>query len=324
MNKLLDETKLTCDECGCIVDEDDAIEVDGEYYCRSCYDNQFVTCNRCGTAIREDDAETDNYNSYCQDCYDEHYTRCSECNEIIRRDNAYYHDDSDNPYCDSCYFDSAYGLDDFKLTRVDFTVNIDVGDRKTVLAYIKVLHSIGKVKGFDLKYDKTIDWVDKNLSFDLEGNSNGIEFTAYDKEAESKKEAAKGILRIEVKLTKQKAIKKYTDETVTSKQIAKLAKNSKDIFMETFVSVVPYGDFYRKKEAVAIVQGSSFKNKQKEKMLLLIELIPKKKSLLLAQKELDVRDMDKIMERFAEINLSPVTIGKRVGVRELKGLYGYF
>ena len=117
------------------------------------------------------------------------------------------------------YFDSKYKLNDFKLTRMDFTVNINVGDKKNVSAYIKVLQNIGKVKGFKPKYykkDKKNKKIDHDLSFDLEGNSNGVEFTTYDKEGQSKEKEAKGILRLEVRLKKQKSI---TDETVIAKQI---------------------------------------------------------------------------------------------------------
>lgn len=113
--------------------------------------------------------------------------------ELLCRIEAYIND----------YFDSKYELNDFKWTRIDFTVNIDVGDRKKVSAYIKVLHNIGKLKGFEPKYDKKDDRIDPDLSFDLKGKSNGIEFTAYDKEAESSKEYAKGILRMEARLKKQ-------------------------------------------------------------------------------------------------------------------------
>jgi len=60
-----------------------------------------------------------------------------------------------------------------------------------VLAYIKVLHNIGKVKGFGPKYAKDDDRINPDLSSDLEGNSNGVEFTAYDKEAESKQKKQK-------------------------------------------------------------------------------------------------------------------------------------
>ena len=225
-------------------------------------------------------------------------------------------------YIDS-YFDSKYKLNDFKLTRMDFTVNINVGDKKNVSAYIKVLHNIGKVKGFKPKYDKKNKKIEHDFSFDLEGNSNGVDFTAYDKEGQSKKIEAKGILRVEVRLNKQKSISKYTDETVTAKQIKKLAPNSKDIFLSIFTHIVPYGNYYKKKEAVQLIEDNISQKKHKEKMLQLIELVPKKKSLYLAQKEMNDRNIDKIMEMFANINVSPVTISKRSDMSFLENLYSY-
>lgn len=225
-------------------------------------------------------------------------------------------------YIDS-YFDSKYKLNDFKLTRMDFSVNINVGDKKNVSAYIKVLQNIGKVKGFKPKYDKKNKKIDHDLSFDLDGNSNGVEFTAYDKEGQSKQKEAKGILRLEVRLKKQKSISKYTDETVIAKQIKKLAPNSRNIFLDFFTDIVPYGNYYKKKEAVKLVEDNISKQKDREKMLRLIELIPKKKSLYLAQKEMNDRNIDKIMEMFAEINVSPVTISKRQKISSLKNLYSY-
>ena len=237
----------------------------------------------------------------------------SNISELLRKLKTYVKD----------YFDSKYKLADFKLTRIDFTVNIDVDDRKNVSAYIKVLHNIGKVKGFAPKYDKDDDRINHDLSFDLEGNSNGVEFTAYDKEAVSKQEEAKGILRVEVRLKKQKAISKYTGETATSKQIKSLAANSKDIFLDTFAHIVPCGNYYKKKDAVKLIEDNISQQKHREKMLLLIELVPKKKSLYLAQKEMNDRNIDKIMAIFAEINVSPVTISKRHNIKFLENLYSY-
>lgn len=222
------------------------------------------------------------------------------------------------------YFDSEYKLNDFKLTRIDFTVNIDVGDRKNVTSYIRILRNIGKIKGFAPKYDENDSVIDKVLSFDLEGNSNGVEFTAYDKEAESQRKEAKGILRVEVRLTKQKAIRACTYETDTSKQIKSLSINSRDIFLTTFVHIVPYGDYYKKKEAVRIIEENIRKKVPREKMLRLIELVPKKKSLYLAQKEMNDRNIDKVMKGFEALNLSPVTISKRHDIKHLKSLYPYF
>ena len=58
-------------------------------------------------------------------------------------------------------------------------------------------------------------------------------------------------------------------------------------------------------------------------MLRLVELIPEKKSLYLAQKAMEYRNMEKVVEAFAKINLSPVTISKRQNVKWMKNIYEY-
>ena len=213
-------------------------------------------------------------------------------------------------------------------------MNIQVGSKEHVSAYIEVLHRLGKVKGYSQKYEEDnedVDWYKKELSYNLEGNSNDIDFAAYDKqEALKAKEkdpdrikAAEGILRIEVRLMKPKSIKKFTCETDTSKQIKDLSKHSKEIFLKIFTQIVPTGDLFKKQDAIKIIEENITKKKQQEKMLRLLELIPKKRSLLLAQKEINDRGMDKVMRGFAKLNLSPVTVGKRAKIKCLKNLYDY-
>ena len=58
-------------------------------------------------------------------------------------------------------------------------------------------------------------------------------------------------------------------------------------------------------------------------MLRMVELIPEKKSLRLAQKALKYRKIDDIMSTFALLDLSPVTISKRHDVKKLDNLYRY-
>lgn len=53
----------------------------------------------------------------------------------------------------------------------------------------------------------------------------------------------------------------------------------------------------------------------RRRLLRLLVLIPEKKSLRLAQKAMNCRNMEKIMDSFAKINLSPVTISKRQDVK---------
>ena len=56
----------------------------------------------------------------------------------------------------------------------------------------------------------------------------------------------------------------------------------------------------------------------RRKMLRLLTLIPEKKSLYLAQMAMSCRNIEKVMDMFAKINVSPVTISKRHEIKYLK------
>lgn len=234
------------------------------------------------------------------------------------------------------YFDHRYTLDDFTLSGVTLTVDINVGSRENVSDYLKVLQRIGKVKGFSpVEYE----CFDDKASFCLSGNSNDTDFMLYDLEAavmgrlrsidagrkkiESTSMQTKGILRAEVRLTKPKAIREYTDATDVASQITKVMKNSTEIFMETFARVVPFGDFYKMDAAVEIIRSEVKDNTMRRRMLRLLALIPEKKSIHLAQKAMNCRNIDEVMKAFAKINLSPVTLSKRHGIKHLDCLYDY-
>lgn len=61
----------------------------------------------------------------------------------------------------------------------------------------------------------------------------------------------------------------------------------------------------------------------RRRMLRLVELVPEKKSLLLAQKALNYRRVDEVMEAFTDIGVSPITISKRHDVKRLKNIHSY-
>lgn len=234
------------------------------------------------------------------------------------------------------YFHSEYQLEDFTLSGMILISDIHVGSQEQVSAYIKVLQRIGKVKGFS---PSSFEGINESISFCLDGNSNDIEFLLYDltaaivnrhrnADASQKKlksiiEKSKGILRVEVRLTKPKAIRAYTDDSEVAGQIAELTKNSQDIFLDTFTRIVPFGDFYKKDKAVEIIQSAVTDRLLRRRMLHLLMLIPEKKSLLLAQKALNYRRIDDVMKAFAEINLSPITISKRHDMKQVACLYSY-
>lgn len=73
--------------------------------------------------------------------------------------------------------------------------------------------------------------------------------------------------------------------------------------------------------AVEIVRKEVKDSIMRRRMIRLLALIPEKKSLYLAQKEMNCRNVEKVMEAFAKINLSPVTISKRHDVKHLDNLY---
>ena len=62
---------------------------------------QTVICECCGTRISAANAVNDRI---CTECFNEYYITCSECGRVIHENNANYrNNDSDDPYCDSCF-----------------------------------------------------------------------------------------------------------------------------------------------------------------------------------------------------------------------------
>lgn len=234
------------------------------------------------------------------------------------------------------YFDHKYQIEDFTLSGMILCADIDVHNRENVLAYLKVLQRISRVKGFS---PSSYDCFDDSDSFCLDGNSNGIDFLLYDLESYVEKrhreardgrkklkwmlKESEGILRAEVRLTKPKAIRDYTDAAEVSGQIVKLSEKCQDMFLDTFTRIIPYGDFYKKNKAIELIRREVEDSTLRRKMLRLVALIPEKKSLYLAQKAMNYRNMEKVMKSFAKINLSPVTISKRQDVKHLENLYSY-
>ena len=232
------------------------------------------------------------------------------------------------------YFDFMYKLDDFILSGMRLVTDINVGSHENIQAYLKVFRRIGRVKGFSPVSYECFEDVD---SFCLDGNSNGVEFMIYDLAGSYRKQLnegdigrkrfkelikeSEGILRTEVRLAKTKAVRVYAGEEDIFGQIINLSEKRKDIFLEIFVRIIPFGDFYKKGKAEEIIWREIKDARLRRRMLRLVELIPEKKSLYLAQKAMECRNMEKVVEAFAKINLSPVTISKRQDVKGLKNIY---
>lgn len=220
----------------------------------------------------------------------------------------------------SFYFHRDYELDDFKLSRVVIAADIDIGSSTKASDYIKLLYNIGRVKCFSpLKRDKDNDneKINKERCFALKGNSNGVEFWAYQLMEH------KCVLRFEVRLTKPDTIRAYSGDTDTPKRIKALAKNCDPIFMDTFRYIVPPGEHYKKPKAEKLVRERVSDAAMRRRMLQLMTLIKEQKSLHLGLKALNFREFRDVMLAFEEINISPITISKRHDVKRLESLYSY-
>ncbi len=235
------------------------------------------------------------------------------------------------------YFNRRYQMENFTLSGMNLVADIDVGNRKNVSDYLRVIQKVGKVKGFSPVDYEFLDSVD---NFCLGGNSNSTDFLLYDlgaavmsqrrntdtgrKTLKSVSQQVGSILRAEVHLTKPKAIRDYTEADNVSSQIVELLENRQNIFLDTFARVVPYGDFHKKDAAIEIIRSEVGDHIMRRRMIRLLTLIPEKKSVHLAQKAMNCRDIEKVMEAFAQINLSPVTLSKRHDVKHLENLYSFF
>jgi hypothetical protein len=102
-----------------------------------------------------------------------------------------------------------------------------------------------------------------------------------------------------------------------------LSESIDDIFPETFTRAVPFGDFHKKGRAAEIIREKVSDARLRRRCLRLLDLVPEKRSLLLAQKALNCRNVDDVTDAFARAGVSPVTIPKSMKPEHLESLYSY-
>ena len=93
---------VKCAACGEYVDEDDAIYIDGDPYCRDCV----FYCNDCDEYYVGEGTYVHNSRGYeicvCENCRDEYYEYCAECGEYYPRERMNYIESQDEYVCDDC------------------------------------------------------------------------------------------------------------------------------------------------------------------------------------------------------------------------------
>lgn len=129
MNNNIESINITeeiiCSECGCII-EGDVHEIDGEYYCEECLEDNFVQCVNCGDWIRNYDAHSYGYNNYCEDCFNDHFAMCPHCNDYEPIDEMTMVDG--RWVCDYClhrYYTECERCGEWIPDEDVYTVNVD-------------------------------------------------------------------------------------------------------------------------------------------------------------------------------------------------------
>ena len=89
--------KVTCAECGCEIDEDEARYIDGEYYCDDCS----FWCDCCDEYRVGVATEVRGGRTVCSSCLEDHYTFCDDCEEYVR--NRYINEINGEHICNECF-----------------------------------------------------------------------------------------------------------------------------------------------------------------------------------------------------------------------------
>jgi len=101
--------EIKCENCGCIIHRDDALSDPDEcLLCEFCYGDLVTICHSCGSAIWETESSYADGEQYCNSCFEDNFLKCEECGDTIEID-ASYCTPSGHSVCESC-FDSKYSI----------------------------------------------------------------------------------------------------------------------------------------------------------------------------------------------------------------------
>lgn len=85
-------------------------------------------------------------------------------------------------------------------------------------------------------------------------------------------ESSEGVLRVEIRLSKPKALRNYTDVEETILQFIEFLEKCQNIFFDVLTSIMPYGDFYKKGKAVDSIRENIRDDRLRRRMLQLVVL----------------------------------------------------
>lgn len=233
-------------------------------------------------------------------------------------------------------FGEEFSINNLELSRVDYCINVNVESSENVRAYIKQLYRCDTRKGYKVIGLECPDF-DTTKGYTARNDIAGTEISFYDKQKQLEQrqyedsERASGILRIELRLTKSKAVKEHTEGCINNhERIVYCIGNSRREILAVVRQLIPDGDYYTMKKARAMVRKSVKNQKLRERMLEMLKLTKKLGSIRLAKKELRNKDpkikheyFNMMMEEFEMLNLNVVTMDKDNKVIKLPSLFYY-
>lgn len=94
---------LVCHSCERALDEDDAHHgLDDEWYCETCFYEEYDYCGDCGNTIHRDAWYYVDWGVLCERCYTRDYHTCSHCGEAVAREDVKTGKDG-LVYCQGCF-----------------------------------------------------------------------------------------------------------------------------------------------------------------------------------------------------------------------------
>lgn len=241
------------------------------------------------------------------------------------------------------FLGNSYRLEHFILKRIDCCVDIDLQNNQTVEEYIRLLKKGNKPYGhYDnqmiLKHQGKNIYKKNGMDFI---NHQGIQFSAYNKYrqllsiklSEEIAKQAETILRVEVKLfhKKLKEILQcnslFFDEYVSETMLYYFISNSKNILFDYLSKLSYKGTYYKKEQAITIIQHSNLKQKQKGNYILLLEIailhknVKKAINCLKQEYRFSTTKINAILKNLEQLHINPVTIAKNRKFQKLDDIF---